>query len=89
MSNRTWKVAAILACAIAGVSAALCAVYVGILVVQGANALFGVLAGALVGESLTRKVLMFMTWWWPEQADPIWLAKHPPLFRLDRFRKRT
>lgn len=89
MPNRIWKIMAILACSIVAVAAALCSVYVGMLVAQGSNALFGIVAGALVGESLARKVLGFMTWWWPEQADPAWLAKHPPLIRLDRFRKRT
>ncbi len=89
MPNRIWKIVAILACAIVAVAAAMFAVYAGILVAQSSNALLGVAVGALVGESLTRKVLRFMTWWWPEQADPNWLAKNTPLFRLDRFRKRT
>lgn len=87
MSHRTWKIVAVLSCSGMALASVVFIVYIGWLVVTAANLLLGILCSVLIAESLARKVFGFFTWWWPELATPEWIAKHPPLIRLDRFKK--
>lgn len=87
MPKQTWRIVAILSCAYVALAAAVCTWYFGVLIATSANVIFAVIGAALIGESLARKVLVFMTWWWPEQASPDWISKHPPMFRFDRLKR--
>lgn len=87
MSKRTWRIAAIFSCMCVVLAAAFCTWYFGMLIAKSADLIFAIIGAALFGESLARKVLVFMTWWWPEQASPDWITKHPPMFRLDRLKR--
>ncbi len=87
MSPRIWKIVAISSCFSAALASMLFAAYIAVLVTEAANIAVGVATAVLAAESLARRVVAFVTWWWPEWANAEWLEKNPPLFRLDRLRK--
>jgi len=86
MNPRIWMMFAISVCGAATIGAVAVTIMAWYATYQSTNILLAGLVGVLVAEGLARRVISTFVWFWPHQANADWLAKHPPLFRLDKLK---
>lgn len=89
MSDGLWKCFAVVCCSVAGGAAIGVALYVALLVNSSGGGLLAVVGFGLIAQTTVRWALAVGSWFWPEQCDPSWLSRNPPLFRFDRLRSQV